>query len=236
MARYQKKKYGRPMRKRRPRRKIMRKRRTRRKLPLTGMPKSNMVRLRYAQEFQLNAGVGTGDYKVFRANDLYDPDFTGTGHQPNGFDQLMLWYDHFTVVGSKATIKFTPTTGNNIAPGYVDLLLTDDPTTVASYTSVNDFLESRQGSGRALMAGTERNYFGVSPYHTKTFSAKRFFGTKNIMGNGLYRGNTTGSPTEQAFFIPIMFSAAGNDPAPMNFTIVIDYIAILSEPKWIGGS
>jgi hypothetical protein len=42
---------------------------------------------------------------VLRANDLFDPEFTGTGHQPMGFDQLMLWYNHFVV--ARARLKCT---------------------------------------------------------------------------------------------------------------------------------
>jgi len=37
----------------------------------------------------------------FRANGMYDPDVRVGGHQPYGFDQIMLGYGKFTVVESK---------------------------------------------------------------------------------------------------------------------------------------
>ena len=41
-------------------------------------------------------------------NSLFDPDFTGTGHQPYYFDQFATIYQRYTVIGSKLTATFTP--------------------------------------------------------------------------------------------------------------------------------
>jgi len=61
----------------------------------------------YSQAITLTAGsVGLfGTEQVFRLNSLYDPDFTGTGHQPYGFDQLLALYNYYKV--SAVDIKLT---------------------------------------------------------------------------------------------------------------------------------
>lgn len=51
---------------------------------------------------------------VYRGNDLYDPDYSGAGHQPLGFDQLMSLYSKFVVMGSKIEMRFCQVAGNSI--------------------------------------------------------------------------------------------------------------------------
>lgn len=71
---------------------------------------------------------------------------------------------------------------------------------------------------------------------TRYFSAKKFFGTKNIVGKDLYRGSTSASPTEEAYFQIWVASIAGGDPTTMNFLLEIEYIAVLTEPKFVDQS
>ena len=42
----------------------------------------------------------------FVANGAFDPNLTGVGHQPRGFDQFMAGYETFTVTGSKISVNF----------------------------------------------------------------------------------------------------------------------------------
>lgn len=51
---------------------------------------------------------GVGAFQTFRMNDLYDPDFTGTGTQPVAFDQLSALYSRFRVL--KLRVQFSATT------------------------------------------------------------------------------------------------------------------------------
>lgn len=70
--------------------------------------------LRYSTTCSLTATSGAvATPQIFRANDLFDPDFSGTGHQPMGFDQLMVWYNHFCVVRSKIICTFRCTTATS---------------------------------------------------------------------------------------------------------------------------
>jgi hypothetical protein len=75
-----------------------------RRMPL--FPASVVKTLRYSSNTGiLTSTSGAVATYVFRANDCFDPDFTGTGHQPMGFDQMMVFYNHFCV--RKARIKCT---------------------------------------------------------------------------------------------------------------------------------
>lgn len=48
---------------------------------------------------------GVGAFNSFRLNDLYDPDFTGTGQQPVAFDQYSLLYSRFRVLSTTVRIQ-----------------------------------------------------------------------------------------------------------------------------------
>lgn len=45
--------------------------------------------------------------RIYRISSLYDPDFTGTGHQPRGFDQLAQMYENYKVHACKIDVTFT---------------------------------------------------------------------------------------------------------------------------------
>jgi len=160
---------------------------------------------------------------------MYDPDITSTGHQPNGFDQLMAFFQHYTVIDSTMRVSFAPTSGSNITPMLWDILLSEAPTITIAQSS--DLLESREGTGMAIIAGTERGYIGQPKTLKRNFNAKKFFSKSNIVGDTIYRGNASSNPAEQAYFIVVATDIAGNDPGQLFFNVVIDYLAVLTEPK-----
>lgn len=73
-----------------------------------GFPDRLKTRLQYCDVVQLAASAGTPALYQFRMNGLYDPDYTGTGHQPQWFDQLSAVYQTYRVLGSKITVTFIP--------------------------------------------------------------------------------------------------------------------------------
>lgn len=66
-------------------------------------PSAIFVKLSYATTY-FPASAVLND-RVFAGNGLFDPDITGTGHQPLGFDQWMGIYDRYRVHAS--SIKVT---------------------------------------------------------------------------------------------------------------------------------
>ena len=191
-----------------------------------------MVRLRYCQEITLNAASGAPAVHVFRANSIYDPDYTTTGHQPANHDTWATIYDHYTVVGAKITARYTPTVTTSNVPAFLGVALTDSGTETAG-SSTEDLLERKLVNSRYRSVGLHENGTGFVTVRHK-FSAKKFFGKPNssIINDGLYRGKlNSGNPTEGAFFEIFCTSVGGNDPGNMPILVTIDYIVVLNEPK-----
>lgn len=231
-------------RRRRPRRRMGRRpmRRTRRRggrrrykrLPINGWPKKLCVKLRYADTFGIDVAAASASYANFCANGCYDPDLALGGHQPRGFDQIMPQYNHYTVIGSKISITYLNDTGSNIVPAIYDVLLKDDVT--FNYTTQNDIVENAQSRGKWQNVGTERNYIGYKPQIVRKFNAKKFFGVSGIVGNNNYSGTVASNPDELAVFQLVVANIFGNDPGRLIFGVVIDYVVVFTEPKFIPAS
>lgn len=67
-----------------------------------GVPDVAITRLQYNDVITL---TGTTAQYTFRANSMFDPDFTGTGHQPSYFDQYIASYERYRVVACTITVS-----------------------------------------------------------------------------------------------------------------------------------
>jgi hypothetical protein len=73
------------------------------------------VRLTYADNFLHHAqqnGTG-GIFQIFRMNSIFDPDQTGTGHQPMMRDLWASQYDYYTVISCQYQIKMFNCSGQD---------------------------------------------------------------------------------------------------------------------------
>lgn len=214
-----------------PERKYRKKRRYRRRryrkknslvLKKSPVPKIMFTKLRYCENVTLNPAAGGIDIKVYSANGCYDPYYTGTGHQPRGFDQLMTLYDHFVVLGSKCTVEAAPGSGTPLVMG---VNLRD--TTVSS-GNPNDYQEGGYCTSKLLGTGTSAGTKRL----VKTFSAKKFLGRSNVLSDSELKGSAIANPTEGAYY-HIWASPADStsDPTATALTVRIDYLVALIEPK-----
>jgi len=53
--------------------------------------------MRYSDVFNISIAGGLSSEYIYRANSLFDPDRTSTGHQPLGFDTMAQAYSHYRV-------------------------------------------------------------------------------------------------------------------------------------------
>lgn len=206
----------------------------RRYLPVGGFPAKKMVKLRYVQNITLDPAAGNIASHRFRANSIYDPDATGTGHQPSNHDKFELIYDRYTVVASKCTVKFINTGTTNQTPGTLLLHLSEDGTdltTAHASGGANNVLEQPRLAYNRHEIGVLTTMLNPV-FIRKTYSAKKFHGVTNIVGKATYGADMGANPTEGAFYeVALMSPDDSNNPAALKFRVIIDYIAVLTEPK-----
>jgi len=69
-----------------------------------GFPERVTARLTYSGFGRVNPGVVTSADQIWRLNSPFDPDFTGAGHQPRGWDTLAGLYDKYRVKKCRAIV------------------------------------------------------------------------------------------------------------------------------------
>lgn len=181
-------------------------------------------RLRYSTTF---AGATTGgaitSTQVFRANDLFDPDFTGTGHQPMGFDQLIQWYNHFCVVWAKITLIV-----KNTAASAPTVCLRIDGSSSA-LTVIDRIVEV---GGCVTETLEVKGAYGANKSLTIAADICKLQGVNRaaITADATLRGDAATSPTEVTYFHITMWDTAGTTGS-MECDVIMEQIAVFMEPR-----
>lgn len=209
------------------------KRRFRRKKQLSFkkplMAPKHFCKLRYQTNVSINPGAaGTAAVHTFRANGLYDPDLTGVGHQPRGFDQIMSLYDHYVVLGSKISVTFANTNAS-VYNKLVGITLQDDGTTS---TDVNDYMERSYVSSGMLSATGSQHVITRS----LNCSVKRFLGRSSVLSDPQLKGGASSNPTEEAIFHVFGATMQSVDGQVIDCSVIIDYLVAFIEPRDVSQS
>ncbi len=64
------------------------------------------IELKYAQTFSNSVAAAAGSIQTMNLNSLFDPDRTGSGHQPYGFDQISALYNRYRVLNTRYKVMF----------------------------------------------------------------------------------------------------------------------------------
>lgn len=162
----------------------------------------------------------------FRANGMYDPDASGTGHQPLGFDELSAVYNHYEVLGSKIVVDFAPeSTGTEATSNIICGIGRSD--TNVTYAS-GDFNRVVENGFRTYKQITD---IGDKCRLVSGYSQKKTFG-KTSNGTDNQKGSATADPVEQSFLIPFVIASdktALHDKVVI--TVRIEYMAKWTERK-----
>lgn len=192
---------------------------------ISGIPlfplKTFKRRLRYCDTITVaSSGAVIGAYK-FAANGLYDPDITGTGHQPAGFDQMMLSYNHYTVTRSKITVTFR----NQNIDCCVGIRLSGSSTT---QPNINQALEDgrlvRDFITRPSIAGYYRTL-------EMEVDIGKSLGVPNVLDEFDLRGSAAQNPVEMEYFHVLIWDAVTGSAVQAAADITMEFDSWFTEPR-----
>lgn len=221
-------------------------------------PQSMRTKVRYVERIDFQPTGGNVVQYQFRANNMRDPDVTGTGHQPRGFDQFMDVYNTYTVLGATCSVSWmfeaydgpstTASTGNLVKEvGYDGS--NQIPALSPLVCGVHKGIETLTAGAPAEQMEKDRTVWtyinGQSNHKTlkQSLRVSDFYGKGAIVGAEGYTGKqgltSTGDPTEEVFFE--LWCGRASDDYPADSTkacafCTIEFDAVFTEPKTLTAS
>jgi len=187
-----------------------------------------MRRRLFYYDYGLNrSGVaGAPTNYIICANGLFDPNITGTGHQPMGFDQMMLVYTSYTVLRSKISlVVYNSTTSVAVRAG---VFLAPDATAM---TDPSRIMENGLVTTKVIPSINTAGYiqsFALDCDVVKYFG--RPAGT-SVVNDALLAGTAAANPTEGVYFNLTAWDPFGASNFSVYMDVVVEYDAVFWEPR-----
>lgn len=207
----------------------------RREIPIfpTSLREPHLHYYDYGQTLLSSAGLATT--RFFSANGLYDPDITGTGHQPMGFDQLMLFYEQATVLNSSITVTFIGLSQASRVAVYLspDTTNITDPIRLAENgLMATDTVDSGVLSAVAGGGGGAGTRIKRVTFHC---DVAKYFGRpkgRGIINDPDLYCTVAANPVEQVYFGVAVWNCFDQATAgSAEYDVLIEYDAVFFEPR-----
>lgn len=178
---------------------------------------------KYNEVIDISAATTVGAQYVFKLNGMFDPNTTGTGHQPYGFDQMLNIYQRYVVITSKYKIVV----GNTNDRLFVGTIAASTVTaTVTNAATFNLAAESPHSMVKSL------NYNGGPPVTIlKTVKSEVLLGVtrRQLLADDLFQGTTTTDPTNLTV-LTIFWYNPSLVTVSTQANVTIEYTAVLFDP------
>lgn len=137
--------------------------------------------------------VGSGSYYTFAINNVFDPDFSGGGLQPLGFDQYAQFYGRYKVKGFSAEISFASATTSGILVGAYFSPQSTLPAVPLAWPVVNT-------TSRSMQLATSTGGPSTGVINLQANLADVFGVTPNEYASDMdFAATTSGGPARQAY-------------------------------------
>lgn len=198
------------------------------------LPQTFRSTLEYSDYYTFNPDATSPGLQAFRLNSLHDPDLTGIGHQPRGFDQIAEFYTRYCVVGARVTMHLL----NNFSTEPLTMALivtaTNPPTPFFYPTFTRDVLEYPTGNVvyRIQNSGQGNNLMVMK----KTVNMAQVMGISDIMSESDTHALFTTNPSKVVYGGFHIGSSTNQDVGSLTVVIKISFDAIFTELKQLGPS
>lgn len=162
---------------------------------LRPIPARYITKMKYAEALSIST-PGLGAYK-WNLNSLWDPNRTGIGHQPYGFDQLAGLYSRYRVIACKyvltavsdsANISFACLPSNEAAPPISNVSeARENPRAKFATQNPGGTLKVLKGNVYlpALVGRTKTQYMADERYQAQVTASPTEVAVLNVYGQGL---------------------------------------------------
>jgi len=219
-------------------RKSSKKRSASRVYPLHGISSETRAKLRYSAEVSLaSSGVGTVVRHTFHANSLYDPDNTGVGGQPPGFDEYMTLYHYYTVVGGKMSAHPINSGTATYAAQYFCVAVSDAivGTSMNTQSMLCNTPNSDKGSPWSAWGMNRGTYDIDKKERTRSvkWDAAGIMGIKksDVLTRTTLQGTSTTSPSDTIFGCLLVADVASGGSTTQAYLVTLEFDVVFTGPK-----
>jgi len=189
--------------------------------PLFGYKATRTIQ--YYSPGTVTSGAGSAGAYVFSGNGAFDPDITGTGGQPMGFDQMMLYFNHYTVIRTRLRVVFQ--TNSTTLRATVAVMISGSST-------VTSVIENAMENGDIAFQVLEyAGAMGGTATFTRTLNHGKFQGLRNLVDDPNMRGDAASNPTEQTYFHLMIWNPSSATTVSADFQVMLEYDTIFHEPR-----
>jgi len=194
-------------------------------------------RLTYSSSSSQNTNAGTTmiQWADWSCNNIYDPDVTGIGEQPMGFDQLATRYHHWAVAASKITVTAYPVTALGAVPYAICSCVNWDD---SDHTKIMpDYLVDAREMPYVKVKEATAIRTQMKLVMTNGWSARKQYGAGWVVQGGHWHDfDTVPTSLNPIHFNVGIVSNGGSVNAELEIRVKIDYTIIVRHPRTIMGS
>jgi len=185
--------------------------------------------LKYTDRLTISLATVTATTYVYNLNGCFDPDRTGTGHQPYGYDIVATLYNRYRVRKTKWAIVFAPSSSSyNLGVLPLNGLLAASPVDSLTFLNAREnprckgWIQGASGQSYCKRGGVNlASLNGVQPVE--------------YLADDRFESAMTANPTE-VMVLELLFYNPGGSTITINVDVTIEFYVDIHDPISLGGS